>query len=210
MKQIIKGSYPKLPWVLGMLGLVLAACGPSPAKPAESAFEAAAPAGEVVSPESPTSAADAPDLAPEPPQDQQTTTETPTGDAPDLAQVTPTTPLPDLEPLVIDLSAIPTVDQSRHSVPLEEIYFDTFRSFNRIVPLTDIEAEMREELLDAIPPIYNPRFEPAAGAGKWLAGGDIVLGYADGAAAYAYAIKILNWHEMVSHTVNGRPVLATY
>ena len=38
----------------------------------------------------------------------------------------------------------------------------------------------------------------------------MVLGYTAGEEAYAYPVKILNFHEIVSHTVNGRPIMATY
>lgn len=118
---------------------------------------------------------------------------------------------PTVAPIInVDLASIPLVDQSKHSVPLEEIYFDTFRSINRVVPLTDISPDMIRDLLDAIPPIYNPKFETRAQAENWVSDSDIVLGYVDDDEAFAYPVKILNWHEMVAHNVNGRPILATY
>jgi len=105
---------------------------------------------------------------------------------------------------------VPQVDRSNHTVPLEEIYFDTFQRVNRVVPLSQADDALIVKLRDAIPPIYNPKFETAAEAGIWLEDSDLVLGYADGDTAYAYPIKIMNWHEMVSHQINGRPILATY
>jgi hypothetical protein len=115
------------------------------------------------------------------------------------------------EPVAVDLAAIPDVDLSIHSAPLGEIYFDTFQSGpHRIVPLDKASRQLIHDLRDAIPPIYNPLFESVADADAWLSDDDIVLGYADGDRAFAYAIRILNWHEMVSHEVNGRPILATY
>lgn len=110
----------------------------------------------------------------------------------------------------IDLDAIPAVDTSQHSVPLEEIYFDTFRGVNRAVPLTKADEALILSLRDAIPPLYQPVFETAAAADRWLGDRDIVLGYADGDEAFAYPVKILNYHEIASHTVNGRPIMATY
>ena len=144
--------------------------------------------------------------------DQPEATETSAAEQPPVATQTEAQPLelPVVEPVTINLEAIPPVDQSRHSVPLEEIYFDTFRRVNRVVPLTNISDEMILDLRDAIPPIYNPKFETLAQAESWLSEGEIVLGYADGSEAYAYPVKILNWHEIVSHDVNGRPILATY
>jgi hypothetical protein len=114
------------------------------------------------------------------------------------------------EPVVIDLDAVPELDTSRHTVPLEEIIFDTFRRTNRAVPLPDADPDLILSLRDAIPPIYNPVFEGAGEANQWLGSNDIILGYADGPEAFAYPVKILNWHEMVSHTVNGRYILASY
>ena len=110
----------------------------------------------------------------------------------------------------IDLDAIPPVDTSQHSVPLEEIYFDTFRPTNRAVPLNKADPDLIRSLRDAIPPLYAPVFESAAEADGWLRADDIVLGYADGEEAYAYPVRILNFHEIVSHEVNGRPIIATY
>lgn len=105
---------------------------------------------------------------------------------------------------------IPPVDTSKHNVPLDEVYFDTFRPVDRVVPLSEADETLIVSLRDAIPPIYEPRFEEADKADSWMSNTDIVLGYADGESAYAYPIKILNWHEMVSHEVEGIPVLASY
>lgn len=114
------------------------------------------------------------------------------------------------QPEVIDLDVIPEVDTAMHSVPLTEIYFDTFRPVNRAVPLSDADPGLIRQLRDAIPPIYNPVFESAAEADGWLSDNNLILGYADGDAAFAYPIRILNFHEIVSHEVNGRAVVATY
>jgi hypothetical protein len=110
----------------------------------------------------------------------------------------------------IDLDAVPDIDTNVHNVPLDEIIFDTFQPANRAVPLTDAQPALIRSLRDAIPPIYEPRFTSAADTDEWLSDSDIVLGYADGDEAYAYPVKILNFHEMVSHQVNGRDILASY
>ena len=117
---------------------------------------------------------------------------------------------PQPPPTIINIDTVPNVDSSLHSVPLEEIYFDTFRSVNRSVPLTEADEALIHSLRDAIPPIYEPVFETAVTADKWLSDSDLILGYAAGAEAFAYPIKILNFHEIVSHQVNGRPIMATY
>lgn len=110
----------------------------------------------------------------------------------------------------VDLDAVPDVDTSRHSVPLDQIIFDTFRSVNRAVPLTETEPGLIRSLRDAIPPLYEPRFASAAETDQWLFDDDVVLGYAAGGEAYAYPVKILNFHEMASHRVAGRHILASY
>jgi len=101
----------------------------------------------------------------------------------------------------------PDVDLSIHSVPLNEIYFDTFDGGS--VPLSDSTPELRLQLLDAIPPIDRPVYGDAS-AGDWLAPDDLVLGYVTGGQAYAYPFKILNYHEIVNDDLGGVPVLISY
>ncbi len=62
---------------------------------------------------------------------------------------------------------------------------------------------------DGIPAILRPRFVPASRA-SFLASEDRVLGLLAATEAKAYPIKILNWHEIVNDTIEGRPVLVTY
>ncbi|GMQ78616.1 MAG: DUF3179 domain-containing protein [Anaerolineae bacterium] len=136
-------------------------------------------------------------------------TEAPTQVRPE--EILSTTPLPEIVEIEqIDLRAVPDIDTAQHSVPLEEIIFDTFRAVNRAVPLTEVQPALIRSLRDAIPPLYEPPFVSIAATDKWLSDSDIVLGYADGDEAFAYPIKILNYHEMVSHQVNGRDILASY
>ncbi|VAW36745.1 hypothetical protein MNBD_CHLOROFLEXI01-1395 [hydrothermal vent metagenome] len=79
------------------------------------------------------------------------------GETPVLSEVEVTVAIP----IDINLEAIPDVDVSQHSVPLEEIYFDTFRPTNRAVPLSEADETLIRSLRDAIPPIYEPLFETA-------------------------------------------------
>lgn len=109
----------------------------------------------------------------------------------------------------VNIRNIPDVDRAKSVVPAEDIYFDTFQRFDRIVPLSDADEALILRLRDAIPPIYNPKFELAESA-DWMESGDLVVGYAQGDVAVAYPIKILNWHEIVSHDIDGVPILATY
>jgi hypothetical protein len=101
----------------------------------------------------------------------------------------------------------PDVDMTMHAVPLDEIYFDTFDGGS--VPLSESTPELRERLLDAIPPIDEPRYGGVA-EGDWLQPEDLVLGYVAGDQAYAYPFKILNFHEIVNDTLDGVPVLISY
>ena len=117
---------------------------------------------------------------------------------------------PNGEGTVYNLDEIPPLDTTQHCVPLDSIYFDTFNATNRAVALTAASPSLIRSLRDAIPPIYNPIFEEAELADEWLSDSDVVLGYVDGSEAYAYPVRILNFHEIVSHHVNGRAVMATY
>jgi hypothetical protein len=104
---------------------------------------------------------------------------------------------------------IPHVDTLMHIVPLEEVYFDTFQPQNRAVPLSRASDDLILSLRDAIPPIHNPVYESAAEA-AWLNDGDMVLGYSAGDQAWAYPVKILNFHEIVNDYLAGEPFLISY
>ena len=104
---------------------------------------------------------------------------------------------------------MPVVDFSQHSVPLEEIYFDTFQSVNRAVPLPDADLGLIDRLLDVIPPIHNPTYQLGKDA-DWLFDTDIVIGYATDSGAWAYPIRILNFHEIVNDYLEGTPILISY
>ncbi len=106
--------------------------------------------------------------------------------------------------------AVPPLDTSKHLVPLEEIYFDTFNPLTGAVPLSEASPELIRRLRDAIPPLNHPRYEPADAAEAWLRPDDLVLGYAAGGGAWAYPVRILNFHEIVNDTLAGEPVLISY
>lgn len=100
------------------------------------------------------------------------------------------------------------VDVSRHSVPLDEVHFDTFTGGS--IPLSRITADEVARLRDAIPPLSSPKYDDAAG-GAWLAPDDLVLGYVgERGSAFAYPHKILNFHEIVNDEIDGVPVLVSY
>ncbi|MFQ5994787.1 MAG: DUF3179 domain-containing protein [Acidiferrobacterales bacterium] len=106
-------------------------------------------------------------------------------------------------------TGVPWVDTTKHSVPLDQIYFDTFQAVNRAVPLTRASSAMIARLRDAIPPIHTPRYEVAAAVG-WLLDNDVVMGFATGGRAWAYPIRILNYHEIVNDILAGEPILVAY
>ena len=81
-------------------------------------------------------------------------------------------------------------DFTKHSIPVEEI-------------LSGGPSK------DGIPAILDPRFVPADKA-TFLNPQDGVIGIVEGKTARAYPLRILNWHEVVNDTVEGRPVAVTY
>lgn len=82
-------------------------------------------------------------------------------------------------------------DFTRHSIPLSEIVSG---------------GPPR----DGIPPIDNPRFEPADQADRWLDDRHPVVVVAAGGEVRAYPLGILIWHEIVNDEVGGLPVTVTY
>lgn len=107
------------------------------------------------------------------------------------------------------ISDVPPVDTSLHSVPLDQIYFDSFRPIDRAVPLTEASPELIDDLLDAIPPIHNPIYESGKDA-SWLVGDDLIIGYASNEGAWAFPVRILNFHEIANTTLGGDEVLISY
>ena len=93
-------------------------------------------------------------------------------------------------------------------VPLGDIVFDTFQG--SFVPLDEADDDLILRLRDAIRPIYQPTYEAAAEAQGWLRDGDLVIGFAGAAQAYAYPVKTLNIREIVNETIDGVPIAITY
>ena len=62
---------------------------------------------------------------------------------------------------------------------------------------------------DGIPPIDEPRFEPADTV-TWLEGREPVLVLEIGNEARAYPIQVMTWHELVNDTFGDRPVTVSY
>lgn len=120
----------------------------------------------------------------------------------------PTSMVPEGSSVVPKL--VPELDTSIHSVPLEDILFDTFGTTSaRFVPLSEISPELQTDLRDAIIPVDIPTYG-GIDALPWLEDDDLVLGYESGDEAYSYPINILNFHEMVTDVIGGVPVLITY
>jgi hypothetical protein len=61
---------------------------------------------------------------------------------------------------------------------------------------------------DRIPAVFDPEFVPASRAR--IANGAHVIGYAHGGEAHAYAINLLNGHEIVNDLVGGQKIAATW
>ncbi len=104
---------------------------------------------------------------------------------------------------------IPPLDTTKHTVPLQEIYFDTFRSSPPYIRLPDAPQSFIDDIIDAIPPLNNPDYETVDEA-LWMHEDDVVIGYASGEEAWAFPIRIMNFHEMVNDTLGGEPVAVSY
>jgi hypothetical protein len=113
-------------------------------------------------------------------------------------------------PLVLtDPATTPPLDLSRATVDLDLVVFDTFDGGS--VRLSDADPELVSRLFDAIAPIDGPSYETGAQADDWLEPDDTVVGYVDPSGeAWAYPIRILNFHEIVNDELAGRPVLVSY
>ncbi len=101
----------------------------------------------------------------------------------------------------------PKVDKTIAGVDLDNVVFDTFRG--GFIPLSVATDSAIEGLRDVLQPIYEPVYV-AAGRGEWLRDEDLVVGYASQSGAYAYPIKMLNYHEIVNDVIDGVPVLVSY
>lgn len=102
---------------------------------------------------------------------------------------------------------VPELDVGSAVVPPEDIHFDTFDGGS--VPLSEATPELIDRLRDAISPISRPEYGGRE-YGSWLRGDDLIIGYLAGDTAYAYPVKILNFHEIVNDDLDGVPVLVSY
>ena len=82
-----------------------------------------------------------------------------------------------------------------------------FKLDNAIVPPEQILAGGPPK--DGIPAILKPQFISPDKA-TYLQHTDQVIGVRIDGQARAYPINILNWHEVVNDTVNGRPIAVTF
>jgi uncharacterized protein DUF3179 len=123
-------------------------------------------------------------------------------------QATSTTAAASTLPRIVDEKwGVPDVDLARSSVPVEEVYFDTFDG--GAVRLSESTLQLRRRLFDVILPIDSPPYGDSSD-GDWLLPDDVVIGYISDGQAYAYPIKILNFHEIVNDVIGGIPVLISY
>lgn len=63
---------------------------------------------------------------------------------------------------------------------------------------------------DAIPAIDDPQFLTAAEAEREYAANEVVLGVHIEGDARAYSVDLLDSHEIVNDTVNGKPIAVTW
>lgn len=129
--------------------------------------------------------------------------------SPERADVsTPVAPRPTSRPLPTSTPEPPLVDLSIHSVPLDQVIFDTFDG--GATRLSEASESTIRRLRDAIRPVYEPvQYQPVDG-GDWLSDSDTVMGYVAESGAFAYPIKFLNSHELVNDTIDGVPLLVSY
>ena len=102
------------------------------------------------------------------------------------------------------------VDTSLHSVPLEEIVFDTFGQGSiPYIKLTDATDEDIINVRDRIPPLNDPKYTSIE-AVDFLDPTDLILSYSSGGKHYAYPFQMLNFHEFVNDEIDGIPILVSY
>lgn len=77
---------------------------------------------------------------------------------------------------------------------------------NSLIPMNEIKDGGPPK--DGIPSIDNPKFIKVQNAD--LSSEDRILGVYENGIAKAYPIKILNYHEIVNDTFDGKPVVITY
>lgn len=63
---------------------------------------------------------------------------------------------------------------------------------------------------DAIPAISDPRFEPASRADRFMSDDELVIGLVGPREQRAYSTWLLDRHEIVNDSFEGRPVAVTW
>jgi len=63
---------------------------------------------------------------------------------------------------------------------------------------------------DAIPAISNPDFEPVSDAERYMSDEELVIGLVSRDEQRAYSTWLLDRHEVVNDTFEGRPVAVTW
>lgn len=101
----------------------------------------------------------------------------------------------------------PPVDASIASVPLNDVVFDLFDG--SYVPFPDATDTLIEQMRDAIVPIYEPSYG-GSDDGDWLPDRELIIGYVGEDASYAYPVRMLNFHELVTDTIDDVPLFVTY
>ena len=91
------------------------------------------------------------------------------------------------------------------SVQAQEFITGALSALTGAVPVREIYADVPA---DAIPPLNTPEFISARDA--FVGDGDLVAGVALNGDAFAYPLKIMNYHEIVHHVVGGLDVVTTY
>ena len=134
---------------------------------------------------------------------------------PTLEEAPPAATAPPFDPSVaptVAFNAIPPLDRSKSTVPIEEVVFDTFDG--RFVRLPAASDALIDSLHDLIPPVYAPVYETNEAASNaadgWLFPMDRVIGIEIDGQAYAYPVKTLTFREIVNDTLGGQPLLVSY
>ena len=85
--------------------------------------------------------------------------------------------------------------------------YNGFDVSGSLVPAEQIESGGPPR--DGIPALSSPRMLSAAET-KYLRPADRILGVTVNGESRAYPIRLLNWHEMVNDTVDGKAIVITY
>ena len=92
-------------------------------------------------------------------------------------------------------------------VGLALVMLSGFNMFRHSIPKDEILSGGPPK--DGIPSIDNPKFATVKDAG-FMKNNDRVIGFTHSGVSKAYAIKILNWHEIVNDKVGGKSVVVTF